>query len=109
MPKTPIGRLNQRATIERAVLTPDGHGGNVTTWALRAVVWALVEPITGREALMAVQVTAVLNTGVTIWFRNDISVKDRLRIGARVLQVESYQDPDGTKDELRLLCSEAQA
>jgi hypothetical protein len=36
-------------------------------------------------------------------------VKDRIRIGARTLQIESYQDLDGRQDELRLLCSEVQA
>jgi SPP1 family predicted phage head-tail adaptor len=72
-------------------------------------VWALIEPLSEREALQAAQKTAVLSTAVTIVYRADISVKNRVRIGARVLQVESYQDLDGKKDELRMLCSEAQA
>lgn len=109
MAKTNIGQLNQRVRIEKQVLTPDGHGGNTVTYALRCVVAALVEPLTSREALQAAQTTAVLSTGVTIWYRNDISSKDRIRIGSRVLEVESYQDPDGSRDELRLMCSEVQS
>lgn len=103
-----LGRLNQRVRIEQAVTTTDGHGGQATTWAVRAVVWALVEPLTSREGIAAQQVTAVLSTAVTIWFRDDISVKDRICLRDRTLQVESYQDPTGRRDELRLLCSEVQ-
>ncbi len=106
---TPIGRLNQKIRIERPVHVADGQGGHTTTWSVRAVVWALVEPLTGREALQAAQVTAVLSTAVTIWFRDDISVTDRILLRDRTIQIESYQDPDGRRDELRLLCSEVQA
>lgn len=106
---TEIGRLNQRVRIEQPVLAADGQGGHTTTWSLLAVVWALVEPLTGKEALLASQVTAVLSTAVTIWYRSDLSVKDRILLGTRTLEIASYQDPDGRKDELRLLCSEVQA
>ncbi len=109
MVNTQIGQRNTRIRIESEVLSGDGQGGHTKTWAVLAVVWALVEPLTSREALQAQQTTAVLSTAVTIVFRSDISVKQRIRIGPRVLQIESYQDPDGRKDELRLLCSEVQA
>ena len=104
-----IGRMNQRVRIEQAVSVTDGHGGQSTSWTARAVVWALVEPLTSREALAAQQVTAVLSTAVTIWFRDDISVKDRICLRDRTLHIESYQDPTGRRDELRLLCSEVQS
>ena len=109
MGATAIGRRNQRIRIEQPTLTSDGQGGNTKAWSVLAVTWALVEPLTQREAMQAAQVTAVLSTAITIIFRSDLSVKDRIRIGARTLQIESYQDQDGRKDELRLLCSEVQA
>lgn len=106
---TAIGRLTQRVRIECPVAVSDGQGGQAVTWALRAVVAALVEPLTGREALMAQQWSAELSTAVTIWFRSDISVKDRVRVGPRTLEIQNYLDPDGRRAELRLLCSEVQA
>lgn len=109
MGQTPIGLRNQRVRIEQPTLTSDGQGGNTKAWGVRAVVWALLEPLTSREALQAAQTTAVLSTALTIVFRSDISVKDRIRVGDRTLQIESYQDPDGRQDELRLLCSEVQS
>lgn len=104
-----IGQLRTRIRIEQPTRTVDAQGGRSTTWATLATLWALVEPLSGREALMAAQVTAVLSTGITIWFRDDISVKQRIVIGSRTLQIESFQDPTGMRDELRLLCSEVLA
>ena len=104
-----IGDKRDRVTIQRSVQTPDGHGGNVTTWAPRCVVWANDRPLTGTEALRAQQVTAVLSSVWEIWFRSDISVKDRILAGSRVVNIESYYDPDGLKRELYLLCSEVQS
>lgn len=105
---TPIGRLNQRVRIEQSVQVPDGQGGHLQSWSLRAVVWALVEPLTARELLLAQQLTAVLNTAVTIWWRADIHVTDRILLGTRTLMISSYQDPTGEHDELRILCAEVQ-
>ena len=104
-----IGTKQKRIRIEKSVLTPDGHGGNTTSWVLRCVVDAHERPMSGTEALQAAQVTAILSSVWEIVFRTDISVKDRLRYGARVLQVESYVDPTDTRAELWLTCSEVQA
>lgn len=107
--KTPTGQMTQSVRIESSVLVPDGQGGHTQGWALRAVVWALVEPLSSREALMAKQLTAVLNVALTLHYRSDLSVTDRILIGARVLHISSYQDPTGRRAELRVLCSEVQS
>ncbi len=104
-----IGRRNQLVTIQAIARTPDGQGGNAVTYSTRGQEWALVEPMTGAEAQMAAQMTATLTTGVTIPFRTDVSVQDRIVLGSRTLQVESVQDPTARREELRLLCAEVQA
>ena len=101
-----IGQKQKRVRIEQAVQTADGHGGNTTTWALRCVVDAHERPLTGRESLQAAQVTATLNTVFEIWHRTDLSVKDRIKLGARTCQIESIVDPTDTRKELWLVCSE---
>ncbi len=103
-----IAPKNTRARIEQRVETADGQGGHSVTYALRAVVDARARPLTGREALLAAQVTAVLSSVWEIWYRSDISVKDRIVIGTRTVEIESYYDPDETKRELYLVCSEVQ-
>ncbi len=104
-----IGQKRNRVRIEQQVPVSDGQGGHTITYALRAVVNAHTRPLTGAEALRAAQVTAVLSSVVEIWWRADISVKDRIRLGARVVEIESFVDPTDTRDELHLFCSEVQS
>lgn len=106
---TRIGDLRHRVTLQSRTDTADGRKGFTTTWATLAVVWAAVESISGREALIAGQMNAALTTTVTIRHRSDISVKQRILFGARTLQIENYQDPDGRKVWTKMLCSEVQA
>jgi len=103
------GSKEKRIRIEQLVLTPNDQGGDTETWALRAVVDAHERPLTGREALLAAQVTAVLSSVWELWFRDDISVKDRLIFRTRTVEIESVIDPTDTRDELHLFCSEVQA
>ncbi len=106
---TSIGRLTERLALQRATLTNDTEGGKAKTFSTYATVWGALEPLNGRESLLAEQVTAVLAQAVTIWFRTDVSVTDRIQVRGRTLQIESFQDLTGFRDELRLMCSEVQA
>lgn len=103
-----IGDKQKRIRIEQQTATSDGHGGSTITWSPRCVVWAHERPLSGTEALRAAQVTAVLSSVLIIWFRTDVRATDRVMIGARTLQVESYYDADDTRKELTLICSEVQ-
>ncbi len=104
-----VGNKVNRIRIESQVATPDGHGGSTLVWSPRCVVWAHERPLSGTEALRAAQVTAVLSSVLIIWFRTDVRATDRVIIGSRTLQIESYYDADDTRKELTLLCSEIQA
>lgn len=106
-----IGNKQKRIRIETPNMIPDGQGGikpGVPPYTVRAVVMAHERPLNGREALYAAQLTAVLSSVWEIWFRDDISVKDRIKFKARTIEIESYQDPDDTRSELYLFCSEVQ-
>jgi SPP1 family predicted phage head-tail adaptor len=106
-----VGNKVKRITIQAATLTADGHGGSTTSWtgAPRCVVNAHERPLSGTEALRAAQVTAVLSSVWEIWFRDDISIKDRVRYQGRTCEVESYYDPKDDRKELYLVTSEIQA
>jgi SPP1 family predicted phage head-tail adaptor len=104
-----VGSKEKRIRIEQQVAAADGQGGKTITYALRAVVHAHERPLSGREALQAAQVTAVLSSVWEIWYRTDISVKDRIRFKTRVVEIEAVIDPTDTREELHLLCSEVQA
>jgi SPP1 family predicted phage head-tail adaptor len=107
-----IGNKQKRITIETPNLIPDGQGGTkpgVPAYLVRAVVWAHERPLTGREALAKAQLAAVLSSVWEIWFRTDLSVKDRIRYRTRVVNVEAFEDPTDARDELYVYCSEVQA
>jgi SPP1 family predicted phage head-tail adaptor len=72
------------------------------------VVWAHERQLSGREALQAAQVIAVLSSVFEVHFRSDVSVKDRLIVEARTVQIEAIVDPTDTRRELWLTCSEVQ-
>lgn len=104
-----IGQMNTRVTLQRPTFVTDSHGGRSVTWAAFATVWAMVSPLSGREALLAQELTAVLSTTVTIWFRDDVRATQRVLVEARTLQIQRYDDPTGRGRELVLACSEVQA
>jgi SPP1 family predicted phage head-tail adaptor len=104
-----IGAKQKHVTIQKATATPDGQGGRTTTWSTRCTVYAHERPLSGREAMAAQQVTAVLSSVWEIFYRTDISVKDRIIFGARTLEIEAVIDPTDTRKELWLTCSEKQA
>lgn len=104
-----VGSKRKRIRIEKQVSTADNQGGHTITYALRAVVNAHERPLNGAEALRTAQVTAVLSSVWEIRYRDDISVKDRIRFKTRVLEIESFIDPTDLRDELHLFCSEVQA
>jgi SPP1 family predicted phage head-tail adaptor len=89
----PIGALRERITIQRKVATSDGQGGHPVTWAVRAVVSAALEALTGREAILAQQITATFTRAFVIRYRTDVSVTDRIVWAGRTLQIDSAVDP----------------
>lgn len=109
-----IGSKRKRIRIETPNLVPDGQGGMKTNpagpaYVLRCVVAAHERPLSGHEALAKAQLAATLASVWEIWFRDDISVKDRIRYKARVIEIDSYQDPTDERDELYLYGTEIQA
>jgi SPP1 family predicted phage head-tail adaptor len=104
-----IGTKQKRIRIEKATMTVDSHGASQPGWSPRCTVWAHERALSGKEALAAQQVTAVLSSVWEIWWRNDVSVRDRIRFGDRILQVEAVIDPRDTREELWLTCSETQS
>lgn len=74
------GPLNRRMRFDRATETQDSSGDPVVTWTPLTTVWAAIEPLHGREALMVGAIRGELDTRIRIrWsrFLNDLSDKDR--------------------------------
>ena len=104
-----IGSKQKRITIQKPTLTTDSQGGKTRTWSTRCTVWAHERPLSGREAIQASAVTASLTSVWEIWYRSDISVKDRIVFGSRTVEIAAVVDPTDTRAELHLYGSEVQA
>lgn len=82
-------RLRERVTIQRRSAAVDALGQPVASWIDVATVWAAVETISGREAHVAVQMSAQISYRVIVRSSVDIRATDRITWGARVLTVEA--------------------
>lgn len=84
-----IGNLDKRIEIQSRVLSADTFGEPVPAWETIAVVYAAVEPISGREAWQAQQAQADVTHRVTIRFRAELAPKMRFRFRGRALNIDS--------------------
>ncbi len=104
-----IGHLRQRITLQAMTAGSDGQGGGTKTFStLVANLPAAVVPVSGQEAVQAGAQTSELRTKVTIRYRTDARVTQRIVWGSRTLEIGSIQDPDGRRHSLELFCSEVQ-
>lgn len=107
MPILGAGARNQRVTLQyRSSETTDSQGGRTPTWATRATLWAQEDQLSYVESIRASTATAERTTAWVIPFRDDVSVKDRITVGSRTLQVLSVANTDGRRIQTRLVCTE---
>ena len=107
------GDLRETVRIEKQVITKDAYGADAVTWELFVEERAMIEAgiFRGTEAFVYGQrITQADNpTSVMIRFRTDVSVRDRVVWGARVLNIETMRDPEsGRRRWLELICTEVQ-
>lgn len=104
------GHNRKRITIQHEVVTRDTVGGEVKTWTTFATVYAEVgaSPSIIDEQFItnADQLQARTFLRVKMRWLSGVSVKHRISLDGRTLQVHSVGDPDGRKRELRLVVSE---
>jgi SPP1 family predicted phage head-tail adaptor len=91
------GKLDTQITIRRATSTRQANGSVVKTWADIAVLWAAVEPINGREAIVAQQLSASAELKATIRWTADVTAADRVAIGSTVYEISRPTVPVGTR------------
>ena len=83
------GSLREPITIQRKVSVSDGMGGQAISWIDLATVRAHVKPLSGREALQAMQLQASITHRVYIRYRADLLPSDRLVMRGQPLQIRA--------------------
>src|SRR5688572_13035679 len=89
------GKLDRRVTIERAVMTTDGYGQDVPSWATLTTVWASKEDIRDAERMAAQQVGSTITTRFQIRWSSlvaDLTPADRIVYGERTYQVVAVKE-----------------
>jgi SPP1 family predicted phage head-tail adaptor len=96
------GWLRHRVVIEAPAATADGAGGGTLSWATVATAWALIEPVSGTERIVAGRLTGVVTHVVTMRHRTDIAGGMRVLYRGRAHRVLAAYDPDERKRYLAL-------
>lgn len=71
--------MRQRVTFQSRTRAADGAGGFTVTWSDTKTAWAKVEPLSGRETLIAGKVSSNVTHKVTIR-SNAVSVNNSMRM-----------------------------
>lgn len=103
------GRLRHIITLQRRSVARTGSGDEVVTWADWKTRRAAVAPLNGREYFAAKQETAEVNHRVRIRYDTvvaAVTVKDRVKFGTRVFDIQFVIDPEERHRELILMCLE---
>jgi len=101
------GQLRHRLTLKSRSVTPDSYGQDITAATTQATVWGSVEPLSGRELLLAQQVQADVTHRVRIRFHDGVHPKWTVTHDSRDLHVLSVVDVEERGIEMELLCKEA--
>lgn len=95
---TPIGRMDQRITLQRLARTADGYGGFTDAWADYATnpqVWAAVTAKAGRESMVDGRMAAQFTVLFEIYNRTDIDPRDRIVWQGVTYNIRGIRDEGG--------------
>ncbi|WP_342150236.1 phage head closure protein [Methylorubrum sp. SB2] len=107
-----------RITLQMPSATDDGYGGRTDAFTDLSTVWAVVEPMAGRENYISGQLQSRVDARVTIRYQAALAdtiqtAKLRIKYGARLYNVHHVLNvADDMKTEgrayQRLLCTEGE-
>lgn len=100
------GRLNRQIALEARSAVSDGAGGTLAGFSEVARFFAAVEPAGTVERDDTGFALAGRRFRLVFRFRTDVTLAHRLRLGERVLAIETLEDPDGTGQFLTAYCRE---
>ena len=90
------GELNRRLVLEAPAESQDGAGGVTRSYAPVATLWAKVEPVSARGAVVADAAGATITHRITIRRRSAITTRHRFVEDATVYRIVTLRD-DATR------------
>jgi SPP1 family predicted phage head-tail adaptor len=101
-----IGNLDQRASLQAKVLTPDGGGGYAESWQTFATAWVSVLPIGASDTFGPDVLESRVRHRLTLRRRTDVTAGQRVLVGARSFKVHALLDEGARTETMTLLCEE---
>lgn len=109
-----VSRANNRVTIQSATVTPDDAGGRDEVWVDSSTVWAVMEPMGGKEVFLSSQLQSRVDERITIRYQaalsdTTVAAKSRVKFGSRIMNIRFVKNlADDMKTEgkvfQQLLC-----
>ena len=109
-----IGPMRHAVRLQSRGIGADTRGQAVQQWADYATVFAAVEPMSGRQYIVAGRQAADVSTVVKIRYRPGVNVKDRVIFRDhfvvpardRVFEVDAVMNVNERNRETHLMCRE---
>lgn len=101
-----IGDMKTKVTFQEYAES-SGDYGDEKTWQDYEQAWGSLENLSGRAYFEAQQANSEVTGKLKIRYRDDIKPEMRIKVGTdRVLNIETFYDPDGRNRELHILVKE---
>ena len=101
-----IGIFRHRLFVEAPYETPDGAGGVTRSFETVGLVWGLIEPLGGTEALAEDRLAQRLTHRITIRAFAGLTAAHRMRKGARFYEIRAIREDVPARRLMSLHCEE---
>lgn len=103
------GMLREPITIQRQLSVSDGMGGQSIQWIDLFATRAHVKPLSGREAVQAMQLQGSITHRITMRYRADLTALDRIIMRGQPLQIRAVINVEMQNRWLELACDQGVA
>jgi SPP1 family predicted phage head-tail adaptor len=101
------GKLRERVTVQVASGTTNTLGETVLAWSDSSAIWASVEGVSAREALLAGQQDTTVTHKVRLRYLPGLTQQMRFAWRGRTLEIVSLLE-HGNRSEHEAICEERQ-
>jgi SPP1 family predicted phage head-tail adaptor len=99
------GKLRERVTVQIASGTTNALGETVLAWGDSSAVWASVEGVSAREALISGQQETTVSHRVRLRYLPGLTSQHRFSWRSRTLEIVSLLE-HGNRSEHEAICQE---
>lgn len=106
LPEVVIGRLNKRLELQEPTETQGPNGEPQIEWTTVATRWGSLEPLSGREGLMAKQAGSTTTHRIRLWHCAGLDEKWQIKWGERIFRIENVRNVEELNWSMELMAVE---